>query len=67
MRMTLLSDTDFLSSFLKIDWLEAIRDFYRAEHLYIVPGVYREISRTGAGCEGREEGPCGRGSAKIWD
>ena len=55
----LLSDTDFLSSFaplrgcralrpsfLKIGQLEAVRDFYRTEHLCIASGVYQELSRT---------------------
>ena len=44
--MILLSDTDFLSSFLKIGQLEAVRDFYRTEHLFIASGVYQELSRT---------------------
>ena len=43
--MILLSDTDFLSSFLKIGQLEAVRDFYRTEHLFIASGVYQELSR----------------------
>jgi predicted nucleic acid-binding protein len=42
----LLSDTDFLSSFLKIGQLEVVRDFYRTEHLFIASGVYQELSRT---------------------
>jgi hypothetical protein len=42
----LLSDTDFLSSFLKIGQLEAVRDFYRTEHLFTASGVYQELSRT---------------------
>jgi len=42
----LLSDTDFLSSFLKISQLETVRNFYRTEHLFIAPGVYQELSRT---------------------
>ncbi len=44
--MILLSDTDFLSSFLKIGQLEVVRDFYRTEHLFIAPGVYQELSGT---------------------
>lgn len=44
--MILLSDTDFLSSFLKIGQLEVVRDFYRTEHLVIASGVYQELSRT---------------------
>ncbi len=45
--MILLSDTDFLSSFLKIGQLEVVRDFYhRTAHLFIAPGVYQELSRT---------------------
>jgi predicted nucleic acid-binding protein len=42
----LLSDTDFLSSFLKIGQVEAVRDFYRTDRLLITPGVYQELSRT---------------------
>ena len=44
--MILLVDTDFLSSFLKIDELETVRDFYRADDLVMTPGVYQELSRT---------------------
>lgn len=44
--MILLSDTDFLSSFLKIDQLVTVRDFYRTEHLFIASGVYQELSQT---------------------
>jgi predicted nucleic acid-binding protein len=42
----LLSDTDFLSSFLKIGQLETVRDFYRTDRLFITPGVYQELART---------------------
>lgn len=44
--MILLSDTDFLSSFLKIGHVETVRDFYRVEHLFVTPGVYQELSHT---------------------
>jgi predicted nucleic acid-binding protein len=42
----LLSDTDFLSSFLKIGQLETVRDFYRTDHRLITPGIYQELART---------------------
>ena len=44
--MILLSDTDFLSAFLKIGHVETVRNFYRAEHLFVTPGVYQELSHT---------------------
>lgn len=37
-------DADFLSSFLKIDRLALVRDYYRSETLLIPPAVHREVS-----------------------
>jgi len=36
-------DADFLSSFLKIDSLDLVRDFYQVEALQIPPAVYSEV------------------------
>jgi len=41
-----ISDTDFLSSFLKIGRLELLRAFYRVEIVWIPPRVYREMAQT---------------------
>ena len=39
-------DTDFLSSFLKIDQLDLVRRFFRTERLLVPIAVYREIAMT---------------------
>lgn len=39
-------DTDFLSSFLKIEQLDLIRDFFQTENLLVPTAVYREIAVT---------------------
>jgi len=39
-------DADFLSSFLKIDRLALVQDYYRSEALLIPPAVHREVSLT---------------------
>lgn len=39
-------DADFRSSFLKIDKLALIRDFFRVEALYIPVAVFSEIAKT---------------------
>ncbi len=39
-------DTDFLSSFLKIERLVLVRDFFKAENLLVPAAVYREIAVT---------------------
>ncbi len=41
----LIADTDFLSSFLKIDRLELVKDFFR-EDIYVPVAVQREIAKT---------------------
>jgi len=43
---TILIDADFLSSFLKIGRLALIKDFFRAEKLYIPVAVFRELAKT---------------------
>lgn len=43
---SVILDTDFLSSFLKIDQLALVRDFYQVERLLVPPAVYRELSQT---------------------
>ncbi|MCP4659434.1 MAG: hypothetical protein GY856_28840 [bacterium] len=39
-------DSDFLSSFLKIERLPLVREFYQAETLLVPPAVYREVAVT---------------------
>ncbi len=39
-------DTDFLSSFLKIERLDLVRDFFQTENLLVPAAVYREIAVT---------------------
>lgn len=39
-------DADFISSFLKIDRLTLIQDYYRTEFLLIPPAVRREVGWT---------------------
>jgi len=41
----IILDTDFLSSFLKIDKLDLVRNFF-GEDLYIPISVLKEISQT---------------------
>lgn len=43
---TLILDTDFLSSFLKIDRCQLIQDFYRVEQALIPTAVHRELAQT---------------------
>jgi predicted nucleic acid-binding protein len=43
---TVILDSDFLSSFLKIDRCELIRIFYRLETALIPAAVHREIAQT---------------------
>jgi predicted nucleic acid-binding protein len=43
---TLIFDTDFLSSFLKIDRCDLIRSFYQVEQALIPAAVHRELAQT---------------------
>jgi len=43
---TVILDTDFLSSFLKIERLGLIKAFFQVESLYVPSAVYREIAQT---------------------
>jgi predicted nucleic acid-binding protein len=43
---TVILDTDFLSSFLKINRCPLIRTFYRIERAFIPAAVHRELART---------------------
>lgn len=42
----LIIDTDFLSSFLKIDQCELIKDFFRVEQCWVPTAVYQELAQT---------------------
>ncbi len=42
----IILDTDFLSSFLKIDKLDLVKDFFGEDLLYIPLSVLKEISQT---------------------
>lgn len=42
----IILDTDFLSSFLKIDKLDLVKDFFGEDFLYIPLSVLKEISQT---------------------
>jgi predicted nucleic acid-binding protein len=44
--MRIISDTDFLSSFLKIERLELVKDLFKEENLYIPIAVLGEIAKT---------------------
>ena len=44
--VTIILDTDFLSSFLKIERLGLIKAFFQVESLHIPLAVYREIAQT---------------------
>lgn len=44
MSSTIVLDTDFLSSFLKIDRLSLVREFYQVDRLEIPPAVHQEVS-----------------------
>ena len=43
---TVILDTDFLSSFLKIDRCDVIRHLYQVEQAVIPTAVHRELART---------------------
>lgn len=43
---TIVLDTDFLSSFLKIQRCDLIRSFYLVEQAYIPTAVHRELAQT---------------------
>jgi predicted nucleic acid-binding protein len=43
---TVIFDTDFLSSFLKIDRCGLIRAFYQVDQAFIPAAVHRELART---------------------
>ena len=43
---TVIFDTDFLSSFLKIDRCPLIRAFYQIDQAFIPAAVHRELART---------------------
>jgi predicted nucleic acid-binding protein len=43
---TVIFDTDFLCSFLKIDRCSLIRTFYQVEQAFIPTAVHRELART---------------------
>ena len=42
----LVSDTDFLSSFIKIGKVKLVKEFYQVEKIYITPGVYHELAQA---------------------
>jgi len=44
--MIIICDTDFLSSFLKIDRLELVKDLFKEENLYTPVAVLGEIAKT---------------------
>ena len=44
--MIIVCDTDFLSSFLKIERLELVKDLFKEENLYIPIAVLGEIAKT---------------------
>ena len=44
--MTIICDTDFLSSLLKIERLELVKDLFKEENLYIPVAVLGEIAKT---------------------
>ena len=44
--MIIICDTDFLSSFLKIDRLELVKDLFKEENLYTPIAVLGEIAKT---------------------
>ena len=44
--MIIVCDTDFLSSFLKIERLELVKDLFKGEKLYIPIAVLGEIAKT---------------------
>ena len=44
--MIIVCDTDFLSSFLKINRLETVKDLFKEENLYIPAAVLGEIAKT---------------------
>ena len=43
---TILLDTDFLSSFLKIDRCDLIESLYQIEEAFIPAAVHRELAQT---------------------
>ena len=46
MTLTIICDTDFLSSFLKIERLELVKELFKEENLYIPVAVLGEIAKT---------------------
>lgn len=46
MTPVVILDAHFLSSFLKIDQMSLIRDFYQDAKVLVPPAVYREVSQT---------------------
>lgn len=46
MTIAIICDTDFLSSFLKIERLELVKDLFKEENLYIPVAVLAEIAKT---------------------
>ena len=46
MTLTIICDTDFLSSFLKLERLELVKDLFKEENLYIPVAVLSEIAKT---------------------
>lgn len=46
MTLIIICDTDFLSSFLKIERLELVRDLFKAKNLYIPVAVLSEVAKT---------------------
>jgi predicted nucleic acid-binding protein len=44
--LTIILDTDFLSSFLKIDRCDLIKSFYQVEQAIIPAAVHRELAQT---------------------
>ena len=46
MTLIIICDTDFLSSFLKIERLELVRDLFKAKNIYIPVAVLSEVAKT---------------------
>ena len=46
MMATIILDTDFLSSFLKIGQCDLIRSLYQVEQVFIPTAVHRELAQT---------------------
>jgi rRNA-processing protein FCF1 len=49
--MFIVCDTDFLSSFLKIDSLDLVKRLFKEENLHIPRAVLLELAKTNRGCK----------------